>query len=57
MTAVKNDTITLRDRDTTGQLIGTTDEVISVVGKLCAFQIDWTEASKLLKPYTGEQAV
>ncbi|KAK9900813.1 glycyl-tRNA synthetase [Cystobasidium minutum MCA 4210] len=55
--SVKNDTITLRDRDTTGQLIGKTDEVISVVEQLCSFQIDWEQATKILKPYTGEQAI
>jgi glycyl-tRNA synthetase len=49
--------MTLRDRDTTSQLIGDIDEVIAVVQKLCNFQITWEDATKQLQPYTGEQAV
>lgn len=49
--------MTLRDRDTTTQLIGKVDEVIDVVRQLCAYQITWDDATKLLEAYTGEQAV
>lgn len=56
LTAVKNGTMTLRDRDTTEQLIGKVDEVIAVVEALCNAEIDWVEASKRLEAYSGEQA-
>lgn len=55
-TAVKYNTITLRDRDTTTQLIGSVDEVVSVVEKLCTYQMEWEGATQMLKTYTGEQA-
>jgi len=55
--SIKNNTMTLRDRDTTGQLIGTVDQVIDVVRQLCAFQITWEDATKMLDAYTGAQAV
>lgn len=54
--SVKYNTITLRDRDTTTQLIGSVDEVVSVVEKLCTYQMDWEGATQMLKTYTGEQA-
>ncbi|GAA5872508.1 hypothetical protein JCM3774_006840 [Rhodotorula dairenensis] len=55
--SVKNQTMTLRERDTTLQLIGSIDEVISVVNDLCKATISWEEAQARLKPYTGEQEV
>jgi glycyl-tRNA synthetase len=57
LAAVKNQTMTLRERDTTLQLIGSIDEVISVVNDLCKATISWDEAQARLKPYTGEQEV
>lgn len=55
--SVKNNTVTLRDRDTTTQLIGGVDEVVAVVQELCSYQITWDDATKRLKAYTGEQDV
>lgn len=55
--AVKNGTMTLRDRDTTEQLIGKMDEVIAVVEALCNAEIDWAAASERLEAYSGEQAM
>ena len=49
--------MTLRERDTTLQLIGSIDEGISVVNDLCKAPISWDEAQARLKPYTGEQEV
>jgi glycyl-tRNA synthetase len=46
-----------RERDTTVQLIGKTDEVIELVKELCSGAIDWAEGSKRLPAYTGEQEV
>jgi len=55
--SVKNGTMTLRDRDTTEQLIGKMDDVIAVVEGLCNAEIDWQEASRRLDAYSGEQAM
>ncbi|BGP53895.1 hypothetical protein JCM8202_006088 [Rhodotorula sphaerocarpa] len=55
--SVKNQTMTLRERDTTLQLIGSIDEVIGVVNDLCKATTTWEEAQGRLKPYTGEQEV
>lgn len=49
--------MTLRDRDTTEQLIGKMDEVIAVVEALCNAEIDWAAASERLEAYSGEQAM
>ena len=46
-----------RERDTTGQLIGDIDEVISVLIDLVNGTNDWTEACKRLPAYDGIQAV
>ena len=46
-----------RERDTTGQLIGDIDEVISIVTQLVDGTIDWPEACKRLPAYDGVQAV
>jgi len=55
--SVQNRTMTLRERDTTGQLIGNIDAVISVLIDLVNGTFDWTEACKLLPAYDGIQAV
>jgi len=55
--SVQNRTMTLRERDTTGQLIGDIDEVISVLIDIVNGTIDWTEACKRLPAYDGIQAV
>jgi len=55
--SVQNRTMTLRERDTTGQLIGNIDEVISVLIDLVNGTFDWTEACKQLPAYDGIQAV
>ncbi|GAA5842716.1 hypothetical protein JCM11251_002331 [Rhodosporidiobolus azoricus] len=55
--SVKNNTMTLRERDTTLQLIGTIDEVISLVKDLCDGRTTWEEGQSRLKPYSGEQDV
>ena len=46
-----------RERDTTGQLIGDINEVISVLIDLVNGTIDWAEACKVLPAYDGVQAV
>ncbi|OBZ77231.1 hypothetical protein A0H81_02047 [Grifola frondosa] len=55
--SVQNRTMTLRERDTTGQLIGPIDEVIATVTELVQGSIDWAEACRRLPAYTGVQAV
>ena len=49
--------VSTRERDTTGQLIGNIDGVISVLIDLVNGTIDWTEACKKLPAYDGIQAV
>jgi hypothetical protein len=56
-TAVANNTITLRERDSTQQLIGQVDEVVELVRKLSEGTIDWAGATKVLPFYSGEQAL
>ncbi|KAL1407541.1 Glycine--tRNA ligase 1, mitochondrial [Vanrija albida] len=53
----KNGTITLRERDTTSQLIGKVDDVIAVVDELVKGNLDWEGASKKLEAYSGVQDV
>jgi glycyl-tRNA synthetase len=55
--AVANRTITLRERDTTGQLIGGLDEVINTVVELVNGTIVWPEACERLPVYDGVQAI
>ncbi|KAI9064732.1 glycyl-tRNA synthetase [Trametes sanguinea] len=55
--SVAKRTMTLRERDTTGQLIGDIDEVIGVVTELVNGTIDWAEACRRLPAYDGVQAV
>jgi glycyl-tRNA synthetase len=47
--------MTLRERDTTLQLIGKIEEVITLVHDLCRGSCTWDEAQKRLPAYTGEQ--
>lgn len=53
----KNGTLTLRERDTTNQLIGSTEDVIKTVDQLVKGTIDFEGASKILQPYSGVQDV
>jgi len=55
--SIKNGTITLRERDTTSQLIGPIDTVISVVHDLVKGSITWEGASGRLEAYSGVQDV
>lgn len=52
--------LTTSERDSTNQLIGSIDDVISVVDKLVKGTINWEGASapeNNLKPYSGVQDV
>lgn len=53
----KNGTLTLRERDTTKQLIGSTEDVLKTVDQLVKGTIDWEGASKVLQEYSGVQDV
>ncbi|CEQ39913.1 SPOSA6832_01490 [Sporobolomyces salmonicolor] len=53
--SVKNGTMTLRERDTTLQLIGSIEDVIQLVSDLCSGAITWEDAQTRLPAYTGEQ--
>lgn len=55
--SVSKQTITLRERDTTAQRIGTVDEVLDVIQKLCTGRLDWHGACQILPPYAGTQDV
>lgn len=55
--SVAKGTITLRERDTTTQRIGTVDQVVDVVKQLCDGRLDWTGACQILPAYTGTQDV
>jgi len=55
--SVANRTMTLRERDTTDQLIGPIDNVIATVTQLVGGTIDWSEACRRLPAYDGVQAV
>ena len=46
-----------RERDTTGQVIGSIDAVIDTVIELVNGSIDWAEACRRLPAYDGVQAV
>ncbi|CAD6924320.1 unnamed protein product [Tilletia controversa] len=50
-------TMTLRERDTTSQRIGSIDDVIQVIVDLCEGRLDWTSACATLPEYSGEQAL
>ncbi|KAK4058718.1 Glycine--tRNA ligase 1, mitochondrial [Microbotryomycetes sp. JL221] len=55
--SLKNNTMTLRDRDTTAQVIGKVDEVVTLIQDLCSGEVEWSEGSKRLPTYSGEQEV
>ncbi|KAJ6551809.1 hypothetical protein B0H19DRAFT_1158993 [Mycena capillaripes] len=55
--SVQNRTMTLRERDTTEQRIGSIDDVIATVTDLVLGSIDWAEACQRLPAYDGTQAV
>jgi len=55
--SVQNRTMTLRERDTTEQLIGSIDEVIAVLTELVQGSLDWPAARERLAVYDGVQAV
>ena len=55
--SVSKNTVTLRERDTTTQRIGTIDEVVDVIKRLCNGTLDWTGACQVLPAYTGTQDV
>ncbi|PWN30046.1 glycyl-tRNA synthetase [Jaminaea rosea] len=54
--SVSHGTMTLRERDTTKQLIGKIDDVIAVIKGLCEATSSWEEAEQKLEKYSGEQA-
>ncbi|KAG5642866.1 hypothetical protein DXG03_002011 [Asterophora parasitica] len=55
--SVQNRTMTLRERDTTDQRIGSVDDVIAAVTDLVNGTIDWTQACERLPAYDGVQAI
>ncbi|KAJ7080618.1 hypothetical protein B0H15DRAFT_787055 [Mycena belliarum] len=55
--SVQNRTMTLRERDTTTQLIGSIDAVIETVIALVGGGLDWAAACGRLAAYDGVQAV
>ncbi|KAK0519771.1 Glycine--tRNA ligase 1, mitochondrial [Tilletia horrida] len=55
--SVSKGTMTLRERDTTSQRIGSIDDVVRVIVDLCEGRLDWAGACAKLPEYSGEQAV
>ncbi|KAI6029454.1 hypothetical protein BKA83DRAFT_14677 [Pisolithus microcarpus] len=55
--SLQNRTMTLRERDTTDQLIGSIDDVIAVVTDLVQGTLTWEDACTRLQVYDGVQAV
>lgn len=55
--AVANGTLTLRERDSTDQLIGKIDDVIAVTVALSNSQMKWAEACEKLEKYSGTQEI
>ncbi|KAJ9127509.1 hypothetical protein QFC24_000918 [Naganishia onofrii] len=55
--SVANGTLTLRERDTTDQLIGKIEDVIAVTVALCNGQMQWSDACEKLEKYSGTQEV
>lgn len=49
--------MTLRERDTTTQLIGKVDEVIQVIQDLVDGSASWQDACSRLPAYTGSQEI
>ncbi|WVQ74441.1 glycine-tRNA ligase [Cryptococcus sp. DSM 104548] len=54
---IQNGTMTLRERDSTDQLIGSIEDVVSVVDELVKGTLDWEGASQKLQVYSGVQDV
>jgi len=46
-----------RERDTTSQLIGSVEKVLTVVCSLVQGDMTWEDASAMLKIYDGVQAI
>ncbi|CAO1620279.1 unnamed protein product [Sympodiomycopsis kandeliae] len=55
--SLSNGTMTLRERDSTQQLIGKIDDVIAVIKGLSDGNLAWNDAESKLEKYSGEQAV
>ncbi|KAG7441412.1 glycine-tRNA ligase [Guyanagaster necrorhizus] len=55
--SVQNRTVTLRERDTMDQRIGSIDEVIAAVTDLVEGTMEWPEACQKLPAYDGVQAI
>ncbi|GAA98156.1 uncharacterized protein L969DRAFT_93235 [Mixia osmundae IAM 14324] len=55
--SVKNNTMTLRERDSTSQRIGSIDEVVAVVNDLCDARATWAQACERLPEFSGDQDV
>ncbi|KAJ9112845.1 hypothetical protein QFC20_002173 [Naganishia adeliensis] len=55
--SVANGTLTLRERDSTDQLIGKIDDVIAVTVALSNSQMKWSEACEKLEKYSGTQEI
>ncbi|RXK37445.1 glycine-tRNA ligase [Tremella mesenterica] len=55
--SLQKGTMTLRERDSTSQLIGPIDTVIDVVDRLVKGTIDWQGATEVLETYSGVQDV
>jgi len=47
--------LTVRERDTTDQLIGSVEDVVAVVADLCNGQTSWEQACEKLERYSGVQ--
>lgn len=56
MNSPKTGRVTLRERDSTSQLIGTIDEVVDVVIALTSGAADWSHASQKLRVFEGQAA-
>lgn len=55
--SLQNGTMTLRERDTTDQLIGKVEDVIATIKELCEGTLTWEQAGQKLGKYSGEQAL
>lgn len=55
--SVSNSTVTLRERDSTSQRIGSVDEVLQAVHDLVTGQATWADACSRLAEYSGAQDV
>lgn len=53
--SVSKRTLTVRERDTTDQLIGSVEDVVAVVADLCNDRLSWKQACEKLERYSGVQ--